>query len=338
VLGCHHQDRIDMSDEVNAQECAIQLAKVCGRLIRNARLLAELENGLRLANCSIISIIELKMKTGREARCDRGQLLIVLTSGWRTDPERQSDFGTAGDGKSVIPQRLNELNDSMDAVETAPGELRRLLLEGKDNIRKAIRSIPRQPNEETFGTEHASTLTQAILKFSRKTVEKFESSLIEAIREMREVDVPNEEDVEDQILSEFRFVASTDGSNPNPPNTDDPPGNDPPNDDSLPPEAALLKIAKEKCKNSEVKAWVSEQHAIRNHGEFKNLPLTYEWLSENFDDSAEDLPDDLRGYELPSDGTWKRHVRAVRKATDTQVNRSRKGREHGGSVVGESDI
>lgn len=110
------------------------------------------------------------------------------------------------------------------------------------------------------------------------------------------------------------------------------------NNDNSPEEARLLAIAQKKCQPSEVKAWLAQQYAIQRNGEFKNLPPTFDWLKEHFESFAEDVPEDLRGYKLPSLETWCRQVTAVRKATDTNVNAPRAGRSHGPSIVKVGEI
>jgi hypothetical protein len=106
----------------------------------------------------------------------------------------------------------------------------------------------------------------------------------------------------------------------------------------LPLEATHLAIAKDKCQPAEVKAWLIEQYAIQKNGSFKNLPATFAWLEDHFEPDGEDVPTGLRGYELPNRETWSRQVRAVRKATGTNVNAPRAWRSHGSSIVKEVEI
>jgi hypothetical protein len=110
------------------------------------------------------------------------------------------------------------------------------------------------------------------------------------------------------------------------------------NYDDLPPEAKRLAIARDKCQPAEVKAWLIEQYAIQKHGSFKKLPATFAWIEEHFEPFGEDVPIDLRGYELPNLVTWRRQVTAARKATGTNVNAPRAGRPHGSSIVKVSDL
>jgi len=112
----------------------------------------------------------------------------------------------------------------------------------------------------------------------------------------------------------------------------------PPTGSELPIEAELLKIAMEKCQKAQVNAWRLQQYAIQRNGEFKSLPATYEWILKNFQCDAEDIPNELRGYDLPSEATWKRHVTAVRKATGTNVNSRRQGRPHGSTIMKQSEV
>jgi len=110
------------------------------------------------------------------------------------------------------------------------------------------------------------------------------------------------------------------------------------NYDALPQVASCLAIAKAKCQSAEVKAWMIEQYAIQKNGSFKNLPATFAWIEDHFDKFGEDIPDDLREYEVPSLDTWRRQVTSVRKATGTNVNTPRAGRSHGLSTVKVAEI
>lgn len=92
------------------------------------------------------------------------------------------------------------------------------------------------------------------------------------------------------------------------------------------------------CKQCEVLAWRTEQYAITQNGEFKRLRTTYEWIEEYFDPDSDSIPCELFNYELPHFDTWSRYVRAVRKATGTQVNQQRANRFAGKSIVRETDI
>jgi hypothetical protein len=73
---------------------------------------------------------------------------------------------------------------------------------------------------------------------------------------------------------------------------------------------AELKSGKDRLEDSEALNW------LREHG----------------------IPDKLEGYELPTDGTWKRYLGRARHALSEQKYESRKGRSHGGSIVEENQI
>jgi len=92
------------------------------------------------------------------------------------------------------------------------------------------------------------------------------------------------------------------------------------------------------CLPSEVKAWSAWMYAVKIAGDFKNMPLAYEWLEDNFDPNSENIPSSLYNYELPSFDTWSRQVRAARKATQTQVNQKRADRAYGKSIVRGAEI
>jgi hypothetical protein len=220
-----------MSDETNAQECAIQLAQECITLIWNSRQLAELQ----LSTCREAKLrfgswsnIRLSNAIGGEGICDSRMLPKWIMSGWKAaaGPQRGIE-GKPGSEIKTGNDFVNFVTEAIAQIKDAPFELRRLLSEGEDYIRNAIPSIPQQPHELKFGTAKGATMTEAVLTFSSKAVKKFDASLMDAVCGMVEVKVlaPNgprrpqdeEEDEEDdvetvvnQIKREFRSAGLVD--------------------------------------------------------------------------------------------------------------------------------
>jgi len=201
-----------MSDEVNAQECAIQLARVCGRLIRNARLLAELESNRASSRWLGIPIRHIG---GKESPCDYGQLLAMLTTEWKIDVDRLVHSDSADSGSLPSSQVATNLNEAMVDFNAARHELKRLMPNANDVFDVPTILKLREPRKyPKFGNVQRTTMTEAVLDFSNETFEKHDVPLMTAIHELGQIPEPEGKVVERQICREFRSVVLDAGTEP----------------------------------------------------------------------------------------------------------------------------
>lgn len=196
-----------MSDEVNAQECAIQLARVCARLIRNARLLAELQSYRAPPRWPSIPI---RHNDGNKSKVGSGLLLEFLTTKWKIDVDRLVHSDSADAGSLPSSQVATNLNEAIVDFKAARHDLKRLMPNANDVIDEPTILKLREPrNEQKFGNVQGTTMTEAVLEFSNEAVEKNGVSLIDAIRELGRLPEPKGKVVGRQICREFQLAEST---------------------------------------------------------------------------------------------------------------------------------